>query len=392
MLGYKLQSLFYNNFKFTKLIKRLIVISAILLNFLNIQAQKYIVFVGSYNKDKTKEGIYVYELDSLTGAMTKLSSVRNILNPSFLALSANGKYLYACSETQMPNAGSVSGYSFNKDNKTLTFINSQKSGGDNPAFCSLHKNGKWIVNANYSGGSVAVLPLSEDGTILPSAQVIVYAHSSIVKDRQNQSHIHSSVFSPDFKYIFLPDLGADKIRIYRFDDSQTKPLRPAPVPFVKTVGGSGPRHFTFHPNGKFAYCIEELSGTIDVFNYLNGTLKGIQRIATHTDNMKEGFGSADIHISPDCKFLYASNRGTENNIAIFGINPDGTLKSFGYQSTLGNHPRNFSMDPTGKFLLVANMNSGDIVVFKRNTKTGLLTRVGPEVKVSSPSCIVIRKY
>jgi len=368
------------------------VISAILLNFLNIQAQKYIVFVGSYNKDKTNEGIYVYELDTVSGALTKMSSVRNIMNPSFLALSANGKYLYACSETQMPNAGSISGFAFNKENKTLTFINSQQSGGDNPAFCSLSKNGKWIVNANYSGGSVAVHPLAADGTIKPSAQVIVYADSSVVKDRQNMSHIHSSVFSPDFRYIFLPDLGADKIRIYRFDDAQDKPLQPVKVPFAKTVAGSGPRHFTFHPNGKFAYCIEELSGTIDVFKYLNGTLDKIQRIATHTDQFKDGFGGADIHISPDGKFLYASNRGVENNIAIFSIKPDGNLKTVGYQSTLGNHPRNFSMDPTGKFLIVANMNSGDIVVFKRNSKTGLLTKTGSEVKVSSPSCIVIRKY
>jgi 6-phosphogluconolactonase len=309
-----------------------------------------------------------------------------------LTLSASGKYLYACSETQTPNAGSVSSFSFDLKNKTLSFINSQKSGGDNPAYVSLHQSGKWIVNANYSGGSVAVHALAEDGSIQPAAQVIKYADSSIIKARQNQSHIHSAVFSPDHRYLFLPDLGADKIRIYRFNQSQDKPLAEVQIPFVKTLAGSGPRHFTFHPNGKFAYCIEEISGTIDAFQYANGKLNNIQRVATHTDQFKDNFGSADIHISPDGKFLYASNRGVENNIAIFSIKKDGKLTSIGYQSTLGNHPRNFSIDASGKFLIVANMISGDIVVFRRNSKTGLLTRVGTEIKVASPSCIVIRQY
>jgi 6-phosphogluconolactonase (cycloisomerase 2 family) len=359
---------------------------------MNLQAQKSIVFVGSYNYDKNKDGIYVYELDTKTGVLNKLSSVKNILNPSYLALSANGKYLYACSETQTPNAGSISGFAFDPKKKALSFINSQKSGGDNPAYVSLHKNGKWIVNANYSGGSVGVHPLAADGSIKQGAQVIKYADSSIFKERQNQSHIHSTVFSPDYRYIFLPDLGADKIRIYKFNELKDQPLQAAQIPFVKTVAGSGPRHFTFHPNGKFAYCIEELSGTIDVFKYANGKLDKMQRIKTHTDQFKANFGSADIHISPDGKFLYASNRGVENNIAIFSIKNDGKLMNVGYQSTLGNHPRNFSIDATGKFLIAANMNSGDIVVFKRNSKTGLLTKVGKETKVANPSCIVIRKY
>jgi len=372
--------------------KKLLFFAGLLLICLNLQAQKCIVFVGSYNDDKTKEGIYVYELDTVTGSLNRLSSVRGILNPSFLALSANGKYLYACSETKTVNAGSVSGFAFDREKYALSFINSQKSGGDNPAYVSLHKSGKWIVNANYSGGSVGVHALADDGSIKPDAQVIVYKDSSVVKDRQNQSHIHSSVFSPDGKFIFLPDLGADKIRIYKFESGLNQPLVAGSVPFMKTVAGSGPRHFVFHPNGKFAYCIEELSGTIDAYKYLNGTLDGLQRVAAHTDQYKDNFGAADIHISPDGKFLYASNRGVENNIAMFSIGKDGKLTSIGYQSTLGNHPRNFSIDATGKFLLVANMISGDLVVFKRDFKTGLLTRIGGETKVVSPSCIVIRRY
>ncbi len=372
--------------------KRFLFFATLLLFCFNLQAQKCFVFVGSYNDDKNKEGIYIYELDTLTGVLNKLSSVKNILNPSFLTLSANGKYLYACSETRTANAGSISSFSFNPQDQTLTFINAQKSGGDNPVYVSLHKSGKWIVNANYTGGSVAVHPLAEDGSIQPATQVITYSDSSVNKSRQDHSHIHSSIFSPDNDYLFLPDLGADKIRIYQFNALQNQPLQPVPTPFAKTAAGSGPRHLTFHPNGKFAYCIEEIAGAISAFKYKKGKLDHIQDIVTHTDQYKDNFGSADIHISPDGKFLYASNRGVENNIAIFSILKDGTLRNIGYQSTLGNHPRNFALDPIGKFLIVANMNSGDIVVFKRDAITGLLTRVGKETKVASPSCIKIRQY
>lgn len=373
--------------------KRIFLIGILFLFCFQLQAQKSYVFVGSYNDDKNKEGIYIYELDTLTGVLNKLSSVRNILNPSFLTLSANGKYLYACTETKAVNAGSISSFSFNPQNQTLTFMNAQKSGGDNPVYVSLHKSGKWIVNANYTGGSVAVHPISKDGSLQPATQIITYSDSSVNKTRQDHSHIHSSVFSPDNDYLFLPDLGADKIRIYQFNAAQNQPLQPVQIPFAKTVAGSGPRHLTFHPNGKFAYCIEEIAGTISAYKYKRGKLDHIQDIVTHTDQYKDNFGSADIHISPDGKFLYASNRGVENNIAIFSILKDGTLKIIGYQSTLGNHPRNFALDQTGKFLIVANMNSGDIVVFKRNSTTGLLTKTGTDIKVpTSPSCIKIRQY
>ena len=374
------------------MIKRLFFFATLLLLCFSIQAQKCYVFVGSYNEDKNKEGIYIYQLNPQTGILSKLSSVKDILNPSYLTLSDNGKYLYACSETKTVSAGSISSFSFNLKDQTLSFLNSQKSGGDNPVYVALHKSGKWIVNANYSGGSVAAHPLADDGSIKPAIQVITYKDSSINNSRQNQSHIHSSVLSPDNNYLFLPDLGADKIRIYKFDDQQDEPLQPTQTPFIKTPPGSGPRHFTFHPNGMFAYCIEEIAGAISVYKYNKGKLNPIQHIVAHSDQYTDKFGSADIHISPDGRFLYASNRGVENNIAIFSIQKNGTLKTVGYQSTLGNHPRNFALDPTGKFLIVANMNSGDLVVFKRNSTTGLLTKTGTDVKVTSPSCVKIRWY
>ncbi|MFV5685514.1 lactonase family protein [Flavobacterium sp. GB2R13] len=358
----------------------------------NFYSQNSYVFVGSYNSDKNKEGIYVFQLDTLTGDLKKITSVKNILNPSYLTVSPNGKYIFACTETKTPNAGSVSSFEFKPQNKTLTFINSQKSGGENPVYLSVHKSGKWLINANYTQGSVSVYPITAGGKINPIVQNFSYSEGSINKERQERSHVHSAVFSPDYDFVFLPDLGADKIRSYRFDAAKKQPLSENQYPFTSATLGSGPRHFTFHPNGKFAYCVEELTGTISVYKYVTGKLDSIQRINAHTDAFKDDFNSGDIHISPDGRFLYASNRGEENNIAIFSIESNGTLKTVGYQATFGKTPRIFTIDSTGKFLIVANQTSGNVIVFKRNSVTGLLKKSGTEIKVENASCVQIKQY
>ena len=357
---------------------------------LNIFSQKTYVFLGSYNRDKTAESIQIYQLDTTKGKLTKVTSAKNIINPSYLTLSPNGKYLYACTDTKTPNAGSVSSFEFSPENKTLSFLNKQSSGGENPVYVSVHKSGKWLVNGNYTEGSVSIHSLLENGQIDSIVQNFQYADGSVHKERQTRSHVHSAVFSPQNDYLFLPDLGADKIRCYRFDESQKQPLVETKVPFTKTDLEAGPRHFTFHPNQKFGYCIEEMAGAISVYDYQDGTLKPIQRINTHPDNIKDGFESSDIHISPDGKFLYATNRGKENNIAIFSIDENGFLKNIGYQSTLGKHPRIFAIDESGKFLVATNVLTGNVVVFKRNPLTGLLKKVGKEVKMENVSCVQIK--
>ena len=354
-------------------------------------SQNTYVFLGSYNRDKAAESIVVYQLDTLKGKLTKITAAKNLINPSFLTVSPNGKYVYACTDSKTPNAGSVSSFEFNPQNKTLTFLNKQSSGGENPVYVSVHKSGKWLINGNYTEGSVSVHPLLENGKIDSIAQNFQYQDGSVHKERQTRSHIHSTIFSPQFDYVFLPDLGADKIRCYRFDATLKQPLVEAPFPFTKTDPESGPRHLTFHPNQKFGYCIEEMSGSISAYEYENGSLKKIQRINTHPDSITEGFESSDIHISPDGKFLYATNRGKENNIAIFSINANGLLTSIGYQSTLGKHPRIFAIDETGKFLIASNVLTGNVIVFKRNPKTGLLKKTGKEVKLENVSCVQIKK-
>lgn len=357
----------------------------------NGYSQTY-VFVGSYNLNKDENGIFVFKLDKLSGQLEEVTTVKNVLNPSYLTVSPNGKYVYACTDAKTPNAGSVSSFEFNPKNKSLTFINSQKSGGENPVYLSVHKNGKWLVNANYKEGSVAVHPLTDDGKISPIVQNFSYTEGSINKERQDRSHVHSSIFSPNCDFVFLPDLGSDKIRCYKFDSLLQQPLQETSNPFTQTTLGSGPRHLAFHPNGKFAYCIEEMAGFLSVYKYGKGKLDRIQRIATHPDEIVKGFGSSEIHVSPDGRFLYASNRGEENNIAIFSIEKDGTLKTVGYQTTYGITPRVFAIDSEGKFVIVANQSTGNIVVFKRDSVTGLLTKTGNEMKVKNASCVQIKDY
>lgn len=355
-------------------------------------AQQYYLFVGSYNRDKDKDGVYLYRFNYHTGALQPVSALKGILNPSFLTLSPDGKYIYACSEAQTPNIGGVSSLAFDSTKETLTLLSRQNSGGDNPAYVGTDKDGKWLLCANYSGGSLSVFPLLEDGHIAPAKQVIAFQDSSVLP-RQRSSHIHSAVFSPDGHYAFFPDLGADKIRGYQLVPAAAEPLQPATPPYTPTMPGAGPRHIIFHPKLPYAYCIEEMGGMVTCYKYKVGKLDSIQRISAHLEGPANDYNSADIHISPDGKFLYASTRESANMIFIYAINQQkGTLKQIGQESSRGRHPRNFMIDPTGKFLLVANQNSGNIVVFKRNQKTGLLTATGMEVKLMNPSSLQMRAY
>ena len=230
-----------------------------------------------------------------------------------------------------------------------------------------------------------------DGSINPYSQLLQFNGSSIVLGRQDDAHIHSSTFSPNNNYIFAPDLGSDKIRVLQLDSTGT--LITFDSLDITLKNGSGPRHFTFHPNNKYAFCINELSGTVSAYSFINGKLIFINDYFSYS-KQQETYGSSDIHISPDARFLYASNRWRdENTISIFSINiTNGTLLLVGHQKTFGDHPRSFVIDPTGNFILVANQATGNIVVFKRNTETGLLTKSKTLVKVNLPSILKIKNY
>ena len=360
--------------------------------FTSLYSQRQFVFFGSYNWDKGSEAVYVYELDNESGKLTKVTSSSDIINPGYITVSNDGKYVYASSDAKMPN-GTVSAFAFDADKKSLTFLNQQKTGGENPVYVNVDKSGKWLINATYNIPTISVFPLLENGKIDSIAQHFTFTEGSGVNPkRQDKAHTHSVVFSPDYKTLLVADLGADKILQYPFDAYQKQPLIDSQNTFINTKPGSGPRHITFSKDGKLAYSIEELDGMISVYDFSENKLKEIQRIATHPDKIKEGFESSDVHISPDGKFLYASNRGKENNIAIFKIKEDGTLESIGYQSVKGKHPRTFAIDETGKFIIVTNVNSNNVTVFKRNLETGMLKKIGKPVKINHPTCVKIKIY
>ncbi|MCU7551453.1 lactonase family protein [Chitinophagaceae bacterium LB-8] len=358
-----------------------------LLLSLNSMAQSFHLFIGTYTGTGSK-GVYVYRFHSGNGDVEAISSTDSLDNPSYLAIAPGGKYIYAVNEVDVRDTGFISAFAFDPVSGKLTFLNRQPTGGVHPCYVAIDQTGKWVLAGNYTGGSLSLLPVNNDGSLLPPGQTIQHTGSSVNKQRQEKAHVHSTVFSPDDKFVFTPDLGMDKVMIYRFDPKAKAMLKPAAQPFAASVAGSGPRHFTFHPNKKYAYLIEEMSGTVVAYGYKDGKLSFLQRIATHPADYKGAIGSADIHISPDGKFLYASNRGDENTITIFSVDgKTGKLQLKGYQSTLGKTPRNFMIDPTGHYLLVANQETNNIVIFKRDQQTGLLQPTGKQIEIPKPVCL-----
>ncbi len=369
--------------------KQKIVLSLIaLLCGIIVKAQQpYYLLTGTYTSAKS-EGIYVYRFNSSDGTAQAVSQVK-ISNPSFVAISPDERFVYSVEEDadKKGMGGKISAFSFDKKTGTLSFINRQPSAGDHPCYVSVDKTGKWVAVGNYTSGSLSILPVEANGGLGAATTVIQHQGSGPDKARQKAPHVHCTFFSADNRFVFVPDLGIDKVMIYAFDDHTGK-LTAAKQPFAALEPGAGPRHICFDPNNTHAYLMEELAGTVVAYKYKNGKLKRIQRIRTMPAGDTSIAGSADIHVSPDGKFLYASNRAEANTIAIFSINQkNGKLSLIGHQSTLGKTPRNFNFDPSGNYLLVANQNSDAIVVFKINKDTGLLTDTGNRIDVGKPVCL-----
>lgn len=364
--------------------------------------EQYLI-VGTYTRPNTKnpsEGIYVYKFNTNTGEFSAVSKATGIKNPSFLTVSPDQKFVYAVTET---SDGSITAYSFDKKSGNLTKLNTQSSGGADPCHISIDKTGKWVLVGNYSGGNLSILPVEADGSLGKATQTINHEGKGPNTDRQEKPHVHSVNIAPNNRDIFVPDLGIDKIMTYSLDAKNGKLLEGKPA-FTKVADGSGPRHFTVHPNGKFAYVIQELSSTVTAFNYASGKLTPFQTITTLAKDFKDKNKSfcADIHISPDGKFLYGSNRfvdsGNKNGvfapnnntdtIVMYSIDPKtGKLTYIGNEPVLGKIPRNFMITPNGKFVLVANQETDNITIFKRDTKTGKLSPTGKQIDVPVPVCL-----
>ncbi len=346
------------------------------------QTDNYYLYIGTYRE--ARDGIHVYQFNTRTGDFIPISNTKNVSNPSFLAISPNQSFLYSLGGMK---GDSVRAFAIDKNSHKLTLLNSQGIGGSFGAvYLEVDKTGKWLIVGSYLSGSVTVLPIQTNGMLCKASQTIQHNGNSINQQRQEKPHVHSINISPNNKDVFVPDLGIDKIMTYTLNDV-TGHLSAGEIPFTIVSSGSGPRHFTFHPSGKFAYVIKELDATITGFTYTEGKLEPFQTVKTLPNEYKGRKWAADIHISPDGKFLYTSNR-IHDSLAIFSIDKEsGKLIFVGHQFVKGKTPRNFVIDPTGNFILVANQDSNNITIFKRNKETGKLTYINKEIMVLQPVCL-----
>ena len=336
-------------------------------------------------------GIYMSQFEMSTGQLSEPIRVSDSARPGFIAIHSEGDYLYATEAGGSftgHNEGAVSAYKIEDPSGTLTDINTQPSGGKGPCHVFLDPTGKNLLVANYRGGSCSVLPIQADGSLTPATSIQQHEGSSAHPSRQTEAHTHSITCSPDGRFALAIDLGMDQIRIYRLDVT-TGMLTPNDPPFIATQPSDGPRHLTFNPAGDIVYVCMELSNQVTTFTYdtQKGTLSPVQTLSTLPADFEGENTTSEIITSPDGRFLYVGNRG-HDSIAIFSIDPKtDRLTAQGYESTRGNHPRNFCIDPTGTFLIAANMNSDNVVVFNINSATGQLQFNGSEITVPKPTCV-----
>jgi 6-phosphogluconolactonase len=354
-------------------------------------SHKYLLYVGTYTEHGSK-GIYTYQFDSSTGKLSSIGLVAETPAPSFLAIAAGGKFLYAVNELEKYNgqaSGAVSAFAVQPDHK-LTLLNQLASRGADPAHVVLDRTGKYALVANYTGGSVAVFPLLKDGSLGEATSFVQHKGHGVNPERQEGPHAHAIAMSPDNRFAIVADLGLDELLVYSFDAAKGT-LGPDPQ-IMKTAPGAGPRHLMFSPNGKLLYVINEMQSTVVTYSYdaIRGSLHELQTVPTLPKNFSGSSTTAEIEIDPSGKFLFASNRAVneDGTIAVFAIDPaKGMLTLVETDSTAGKTPRNFVIDPTGSWLLAANQDSNNIVVFRLDHKTGHLTPTGVSAQLSSPVCL-----
>jgi len=350
------------------------------------KSTNYIVYIGTYTNQGKSKGIHAFRFDGRTGKLTPVGLAVETVNPSFLTIHQNHKYLYAVGENR---GGAVSAFTIDPQSTKLTLINQVSSQGAGPCFVAVDRTGKDVLVANYNSGTLAALPIKADGGLAEASATVKHSGTVFDPKRQGGPHAHSINVSLDNRFAIAADLGLDKLFVYRFDPAAGS-LTPNEPPFAKVKDRSGPRHFAFHPTGRFAYVINEISSTVTAFTYdkARGVLTEVQTISTLPQDFTGNNNStAEVQVHPSGKFLYGSNRG-HNSIAVFRIDTrKGTLTPVGHVPTQGNVPRNFGVEPGGSWLIVANQNSDNIVVFRIDGKTGNLTPTGQSLEVGAPVCV-----
>lgn len=379
------------------------------------QEKDYYVYFGTYTgfrfvrHSKTQgvgeshsKGIYVSRFNAATGALSEPTLAAESINPSFLTISPNHRFVYAVNEDPLSvgppldHASYVSAFAIDPATGKLRLLNIVPTGGTSTCFISMDKTGKYVLMANFGSGSVSVIKVKDDGSLADLTSFIQNVGHSVNPAIQTEPHPHSILVSPDNRYVIVSDLGTDKIMIFQFDE-KTGRLSPPDPPFAGVLPGGGPRHFAFTPSGKFAYQLSEMSGIVDAYAWdaAKGTLTNLQSAHTTPRDFAGDNHSAEIEVSPDGKFLYESNRRNTGDtgwgpdtIGIFAIDPEkGTLSLVDQALSGGIMPRSFGIDPTGSYLLAANQVSNTVVVFKIDNATGRLSKTGNEVKLDTPVCV-----
>ena len=343
------------------------------------------IYFGTYTLGTQSQGIYHASFDLQNGKITSPELACKTLKPSFIAIHPDGQHLYAVSEGK---PGKLSAFAIDPETYKLILINQTLSGGEGPCHVSVSNNGKTLLSANYVSGSLASIKINNDGSLGSTVSQIQHYGTGVNKERQEGPHVHSINLSPDNRFAYVADLGIDKIMIYKFDQESGALTDNQPA-FFQAKPGAGPRHFTFHPNEKFAYLINELDNTILVldFNAENGELREVQNISTLPESYQGDSKTAEIKVHPNGRFLYASNRG-HDSIAIYAIKFNtGKLELIDFQTSNIKNPRHFNINASGKFCIVGNQDTDTILLFKINPKNGLLIPTNTAFSVGQPVCI-----
>jgi 6-phosphogluconolactonase len=353
------------------------------------------VYVGTYTGGTSaSKGIYRLRLNLATGALTEAGPPMESASPSFLALHPSGRYLYAVNESGGPtkDEGGVSAFAVDAKTGALSPLNQQSSRGGGPCHLSLDAKGRYVLVANYGGGSVAVLPVQADGRLAPAVAFVQHEGHGADPGRQKGPHAHWVELDKANRFALVADLGLDEVLVYRFDAGKGS-LTPNQPPYARLAPAAGPRHVAFSPDGRHAYVINELQSTVTAFSYdpQTGALGELQTVTTVPAGFTGPTTTAEIAMRPDGKFLYGSNRG-HDSIAIFAVDAaTGKLTPAGHPSTRGKTPRNFAIDPTGAYLLAANQESDTITVFRIDRASGALSPVGEPYRVPRPVCVLMTK-
>ncbi len=351
-----------------------------------------LVYIGTYTGAKSK-GIYVSRLDPVSGALSAPELAAETPGPSFLAVHPTGSFLYAVNEVSTFDGkptGSVSAFAIDRATGRLTPLNQQSSGGAGPAHLVVDHAGRNVLVANYGGGSVSVLPIDAGGRLQAATAFVQHTGSSVNPQRQKEPHAHAIVVGAGDRFAYVPDLGLDKIMIYRFAPDRGT-LAPNDPPFAAVAPGSGPRHIAMHPNGGYAYVINEMLCTITAFRR-DAARGGLTEIETRSSlppgqDVAAGYSTAEIIVHPSGRFVYGSNRG-HNSLSVFAVDDKtGKLTFVENQPTQGRTPRGFNLDPSGAFLVVGNQQSDSVVAFRIDRASGRLTPAGPPIEVGAPASI-----